>query len=245
MFLLKDAEVVAAGSTRNVYRHPDDPNLLIKVVRPSAVKERFERGAPWYKLNVKRRRYRHLIAYLREIREQIAVYAIGSEHPPFLQKIVGVVETDMGMGFVVEAVRRRDGAYAPTVAELIQRGEMDQSAWDKLGAFFQDLMNSPVIVADLHPSNVVLGYTPEHGDHFVLIDGIGFKNIIPLVRMSARANRWSKSRKVKRLRTAVEAQVARVAAGEDMLEESRPKGAIRRSNLSSKGRALIIALAGL
>jgi hypothetical protein len=212
MFLLKDAEVIAAGSTRNVYRHPDDPNLLIKVIRPSAIKERFERGAPWYKLDVKRRRYRHLIAYLREIREHIAVHAATSEHPPFLQKIVGVVETDMGMGFVVEAVRGRDGSYGPTVAELIERGEMDQAAWGKLAEFFDGLMNSPVIVADLHPSNVVLGYTPEHGDHFVLIDGIGFKNLIPLDRISARVNRWGKDRKVRKLRADLEARLASAEA---------------------------------
>jgi len=208
MFLLKDAEVVAAGSTRNVYRHPDDPNLLIKVVRPSAIEERFTRRGRWYKASPKRRRYRHLIAYLREIREQIAVSATSNEHPPFLQKIVGVVETDMGMGFVVEAVRGPDGGYAPTVTELIQRGEMDQAAWQKLSVFFEQLMNSPVIVADLHPSNVVLGHTSRHGDHFVLIDGIGFKNLIPLDRMSAHVNRWGKGRKVKKLRADLEARIA-------------------------------------
>jgi len=243
MFLLKDAEVIAAGSTRNVYRHPDDPNLLIKVIRPSAIEERFERRRPWYKVKLKRRRYRHLIAYLREIREQIAVHAVGGEHPPFLQKIVGVVETDMGMGFVVEAVRARDGNYAPTVAELIRRGEMDRAAWEKLGKFFEDLTKSPVIVADLHPSNVVLGYTPERGDHFVLIDGIGFKNIIPIVRMSAMANRWSKSRKAQQLRVDVEARIARTKPPERAAEGNGTQ--LQPAASRMKGRSLIISLAGL
>jgi hypothetical protein len=243
MFLLKDAEAVAAGSTRNVYRHPDDPNLLIKVIRPSAIEERFVRGRRWYKL--KRRRYMHLIAYLREIREQIAIHATGSEHPPFLQKIVGVVETDMGMGFVVEAVRRRDGSYARTVAELIQRGEMDQSAWEKLGKFFQDLMNSPVIVADLHPQNVVLGFTPEHGDHFVLIDGIGFKNLIPLERMSTHVNRWSKSRKVKQLRADVERRIANAAVKERILGGDGLAAPVPAATSGPKSRSVIMSLAGL
>lgn len=210
MFRLKDAEVVAAGSTRNVYRHPDDPSLLIKVIRPSAIEERFGRGAPWYKL--KRRRYRHLIAYLREIREQIAVRATGGAHPPFLQKIVGLAETDMGMGFVVEAIRGRDGNYASTVEELIRRRQMDQPTREKLDEFLDDLVSSPVIVADLNLSNVVLGYTPERGNHFVLIDGVGFKNIIPLERMSAYVNRWGKARKVSHFRAAVDARIARLQA---------------------------------
>lgn len=212
MFLLKEAEVVACGSTRNVYRHPDDPSLLIKVIRPAAIEERFGRGAPWYKY--KGRRYGHLIAYLREIREQIAVNAIGGDHPPYLQKIVGIVDTDMGMGFVVEAVLARDGSYARTVAELIQRGQLDRSAREKLDQFLDALVASPVIVADLNTSNVVLGHRPELGDHFVLIDGIGFKNVIPLERMSNLANRWGKARKASLFRASVEARLARARESE-------------------------------
>lgn len=210
MLALKDAEVVAAGSTRNVYRHPDDPALLVKVIRPAAIEQRFGSGAPWYKY--KRRRYRHLIAYLREIREQIAVHAMGGDHPSYLQKIVGIVETDMGMGFAVEAVRGRDGNFAPTVAELIRRGQFDRTLQEKLDRFLDDLVASPVIVADLHLSNVVLGYTPERGEHFVLIDGIGFKNVIPLERMSAYLNRWGKMRKASFFRATVAARIAGAAA---------------------------------
>ena len=48
------------------------------------------------------------------------------------------------------------------------------------------MVNSPVIVADLNPFNVVYGRGAGGVDHFVLIDGIGHKNLIPLERMSAR-----------------------------------------------------------
>ena len=80
MFRLKDAEIIAAGHTRDVYRHPDDASLLIKVIRASAIATRYGRGSPWYKF--KRRRYAHLISYLREVREQIAVHAIGGDADP-------------------------------------------------------------------------------------------------------------------------------------------------------------------
>ena len=206
MFRLKDAEIIAAGHTRDVYRHPDDASLLIKVIRPSAIEARYGRGAPWYKF--KRRRYRHLIAYLREVREQIAVHAAGGQHPPFLQKIVGFVETDMGMGLVVEAVRAADGTSAPTVAELAGRGALDQARLADLDGFLDDMVNSPVIVADLNPFNVVYGRGVGGVDHFVLIDGIGHKNLIPLERMSAWINRWSKARKADRFRQMVAARLA-------------------------------------
>ena len=206
MFRLKDAEIIAAGRTRDVYRHPDDASLLIKVIRPSAIAERYGRGAPWYKF--KRRRYRHLIAYLREVREQIAVHATGEPHPNFLQKIVGFVDTDMGMGLVVEAVRAADGSSAPTVADLAGKGQLDASRLAALDRFLDEMVNSPVIVADLNPFNVVYGGGADGVDHFVLIDGIGHKNLIPLERMSTRINRWTKARKADRFRQMVSARIA-------------------------------------
>jgi hypothetical protein len=209
MIRLKDAKIIAAGRTRDVYRHPDDPTLLIKVIRPSAIEQRYGRGAPWYKF--KRRRYRHLIAYLREVREQIAVHAAGEGHPPFLQKIVGFAETDLGMGLVVEAVRGADGDFAPTVADLAREGRLDPGRRAALDRFLDEVVVSPVIVADLNPFNVVCGLAPDGSEHFVLIDGIGHKNLIPLERMSARINRWSKARKVDRFREMVAARVAGAA----------------------------------
>jgi hypothetical protein len=209
MFRLKDAEIIAAGHTRDVYRHPDDASLLIKVIRPSAIEARYGRGAPWYKF--KRRRYRHLIAYLREVREQIAVHATGGQHPAFLQKIVGFVETDMGMGLVVEAVRAADGTSAPTVAELAARGDLDRDRLAELDRFLDAMVASPVIVADLNPFNVVYGCPPGGAAQFVLIDGIGHKNLIPLERMSAGINRWSKTRKAERFRQMVGARLAAAA----------------------------------
>ena len=121
MFRLKDAEIIAAGRTRDVYRHPDDASLLIKVIRPSAIAGRAMVAArPGTSSSAAATA--HLIAYLREVREQIAVHATGEPHPTFLQKIVGFVDTDMGMGLVVEAVRAADGTSAPTVAELAGQG---------------------------------------------------------------------------------------------------------------------------
>ena len=217
MIRLKDAEIIAAGHTRDVYRHPDDASLLIKVIRASAIATRYGRGSPWYKF--KRRRYAHLISYLREVREQIAVHAIGGPHPRFLQKIVGFVETDMGMGLVVEAVRAADGSSAPTVAALAAEGALDEVRLAALDRFLDEMVNSPVIVADLNPFNVVYGRGADGVDHFVLIDGIGHKNLIPLERMSARLNRWSKVRKGDRFRQMV--AVRRSASGQSATVVSR------------------------
>lgn len=206
MIRLQGAPVIAAGNTRDVFNHPEDPRLLIKVVRASAIQKRYGSGSPWYKF--KRRRYGHLIAVLREVREQLAVHVTGGAHPRFLQKIVGFAETDLGMGLVVEAVRSRDGGFAPTVATLASKGLMDGSKMKALDQFLDAVVASPAIVSDLNPFNVVYGDADPDNAYFVLIDGIGHKNLIPLERLSAVINRWSKARKVARFRVMVAERMA-------------------------------------
>lgn len=213
MIRLQGAEIIAAGNTRDVYRHPDDPALLVKVIRPAAIEKRYGSGAPWYKF--KRRRYRHLIAVLREVREQIAVQAVDNVHPRFLQKIVGFAETEFGMGLVVEAVRSRDGGIAPTVAALAHGGRFTPEMTVALERFLDEVVTSPAIVADLNPFNVVYCDAPPGEPHFVLIDGIGHKNLVPLERMNAWVNRWSKARKVERFRAMLAERIA--AAGDPAL----------------------------
>ncbi|MGQ0456950.1 MAG: YrbL family protein [Hyphomicrobium sp.] len=194
---------IASGSIRDVYQHPADPLLLIKVVRQSTIEEKFGSGRPWYK--IAKRRYRHLISYLREIREHIAQHALDGAHPAFLQNVVGLARTDVGLGLVVEAAVDKSGRLAPTLTSLVKSGRFDRAARMKLEQFFEDIIRSSVIVGDAHPSNIVYAHTPEDGDHFKLIDGVGFKTLIPLERFSKAANRWSKRQIVKKIRASVEA----------------------------------------
>ncbi|MFN0218446.1 MAG: YrbL family protein [Hyphomicrobium sp.] len=203
---LSDKSPIASGSIRDVYQHPSDPRLLIKVVRLSMIDEKYGSGRPWYKIG--KRRYHHLISYLREIREHLAQHARGEGHPQILQNVVGVLQTDLGLGLVVEAAVDRDGRCAPTLTKVIETGRFDRNACAHLDRFFDDLIKSTIIVADAHPGNIVYAYTPERGDHFVLIDGIGFKTLIPLERFSKTINRLSNRYKVRALRAKVEKLVS-------------------------------------
>jgi hypothetical protein len=64
-------------------------------------------------------------------------------------------------------------------------------------------VQSDVIVGDLHAGNIVYAYTPDRGESFVMIDGLGFKTLIPLEQMSVRVNGWSNRHKAKLLRNHV------------------------------------------
>src|SRR5262245_56917594 len=203
---LGDRVPVASGSTRDVYVHPDDDGLLIKVVPAGVIEQRYERGRPWYKTP---RRYRHYMNYLREVREQIAWRAQSRIHPPSVQRIIGFAETDLGFGLVVEAAKDCQGRLAPTLPQLIAEGRFDAATRGDFEACLNELIELPIVLADLHPPNFVYAWSKEHRDHFVLIDGIGCKNLIPFNRLSPLVNRYSKRRRIERLRSAVDNMLAR------------------------------------
>lgn len=198
---MSDKTPLASGSTRDVFVHPGDPDLLVKIIRKDAIEKRYGKGRPWYKTT---RRYRHYISYLREAREEIAVRALMDVHPDSLQKVVGFADTDLGFGLIVEAAKDRHGHLAPTLPDLIRSGRYDAVTERHLRECLDELLNAPVILADVHGANLVYAWSQQRGDHFVLIDGIGCKTLLPLNRMSTAINRYSKQKRIDRLLASVE-----------------------------------------
>ena len=107
------------------------------------------------------------------------------------------------MGMIVEAARDREGNLAPTMLKLLTERRFDDKARAALERFTEKLLNSDIVVADVHPGNLVYAHNEEEGDHFVLIDGIGATTLIPLKVWSRRANLASKRKKIAKLRRAV------------------------------------------
>jgi hypothetical protein len=114
---LQDKQPLVSGAYRDVYQHPHDDDLLVKVVKPLAV-ERYARRAPIYGAWRGNWQYRN---QSREIEEYLALRRKNQHTLPFIQHFVGVVDTDFGFGMVVRKVRGRDGQLAPTVMGLVER----------------------------------------------------------------------------------------------------------------------------
>lgn len=188
---------MARGHTRLVYEHPSDRDLLIKVFRPEVIDERWGSGQPWYKA---RRRFRQYVLYMREISEFVAAYAAHGSSPDFLQEVTGLVDTDLGLGLVLKAVRGKDGELAPTIMDMLLAGVFDDEAEKALEDFIRKMFGSDVIVADLHEGNLVYAWEKEKGHRFVMIDGLGQSNIIPFKSIFPSLNRRAKIRYLERLR---------------------------------------------
>lgn len=199
-FPIKSLEPIAAGKFRLVYEHPDDRGLLIKVIRPEMIDQRWGGGTPWYK---RKRRMGQYALFMREINEFLATCAAEGKVPSFAQRITGLIETDLGLGLIVEAARDREGNLAPPMKELLAEGRFDDEARAALEHFTAELLRSNIVVADMHSGNLVYAHNEAEGNHFLLIDGIGATTLIPVKVWSRRANLASKRKKIAKLMRSV------------------------------------------
>ncbi len=202
---LTDELLLTQGAARFVYRHPYDADRLIKIFRPEYIARKFGAQAPWYKRS---RRTGYLVAYQREWQEQYAVFIAEGQHPPYLQNIIGTEPTNLGLGQIVEAVRGRDGGYAPTLRTLIESGRFDATAELALQQFFVWLQASPIVISELNVFNLLYRYDDTLGDHFCIIDGVGDPNLIPVKSWSDRLNRRGKRRWIAKLQQRVASLLA-------------------------------------
>ncbi|MBM3863947.1 MAG: hypothetical protein FJ385_08395 [Verrucomicrobia bacterium] len=214
-FVTKDRTPLAEGRVRRIYRHPDHGSWLVKVLRPEISQSaRANRGSWW-------RGTRPLgphSVFLREINEYVASHANDPSSLDFTQKVIGLLPTDLGIGIVVEAECDRAGNLAPTTDQLIRRGGFDATAQHAMARFINALMHSPLVVSDLHWSNLVYSYSVRLGERFVIIDGLGIANPIPLKACFPILNRRSKQARIDRLKQTL----ARELGLESLIEELRP-----------------------
>ncbi|MBX3742166.1 MAG: hypothetical protein KF712_14330 [Akkermansiaceae bacterium] len=235
MILLSDRQPVAQGKQRFVFTHPDHSDLIIKVIRPDSVDRAWGK---WYKM---RRCYGQYLSYMREIGEYVATHAREGSSPPFVQRIKGLVDTDMGLGLVLDAVRGENGDLAPSLRAMLADGTFDRAAEHALEEFFRDLMASDVIAADLNGGNVVYAQDGEKGSRFVMIDGLGQHNLIPLKRFSRTMNRRGKLRRIGKLRR----QIAAARGQHTPSRRISRRVAKSRSLLLAAGAALVALMATL
>lgn len=196
MLSLANDTPLKIGRERLVFRHPLSPNQLIKIVNPAYVS--LQNGHWLHHLISPRISFYWL--YLKELTEHIVLRAklIQSKH--HLQQFVGLVDTDMGLGLVVEAVTRLNGELAFTLGDLLKQGFFKEKEEAALVELYTWLECSPLIIRDLHADNVVWN---EHGGHFVIIDGIGEGAQLSLRAIWPRFNAYYNRRKVKKLKMRV------------------------------------------
>ncbi|NII10025.1 YrbL family protein [Oleiagrimonas sp. C23AA] len=184
MIELSSSQPVASGHLRLVYQHPERDDLLVKVFRADVVADRWRRGR-WYRRLARTGPYQ---GFVREFKEYLAARHHAPDRLPPIARVVGIVETDLGVGQVVEAVRDANGSLACTLAAWVQRDGLTPEIQAYLDDLLTGLLTHNVILGDFHPWNLVFGTDSAGGPRLVMIDGFGEKNFIPHCSMSQRHN---------------------------------------------------------
>jgi hypothetical protein len=218
---LKEEDYVAKGSHNLVYKHPTNDDFLIKILgivkvlglikKLETVKCLEQRliNSRWlgtFDIVRKINRYRLTKANIRELREIIRLRFYDeflTQPPPFLQKGLGFVDTNFGFGILVAAEKDIKGNYAPTLTSLIRQEKINSEIVEALNLFCNQILSYDLIISDLHTDNLVYSYSQKFGNHFVLIDGIGDKNIVPILRFSLYFRNKAKLRKINKLKSRI------------------------------------------
>ena len=139
------------------------------------------------------------LSFKREMLEYIALWAELGEPPSFIPQIHGMPTTDLGLGLACEAIRDAGGNLCPNLLKLKEQDEFTQKVLDALRVFKSQLIDSALVISDVHPANLVYQEHYEKNGRIVMIDGFGCANLIPVKTFVKSLNRRSKEKKFGRL----------------------------------------------
>lgn len=183
--ILSDREPLFVGDAKKVYEHPDFPGSYVKILKKNPISFSRYRRLPTY------------WEFYHEIAEYLVVREKEKENAHFMELIVGLVDTDMGVGLVVGAVKDQDGNPAPTIRNLIASKQVTAIQEKAFESFIQWVVSTDVIIRELTTTNIVWNYQTES---FVLVDGAGCKPFLSLRTMSRSYNHKKNKKKANKLR---------------------------------------------
>ena len=175
MIILENQTLVGRGLHREVYVHPENDRLCVKVAIVSEHKE-FDREYRYYRLLQKRR-----------------------IHWDNLPRFHGMVATDRGAGAVFDLIRDADGQVSKTLGEYLVASDLTATqaraivaATDALKRY---LLDQAIITMTLKPKNIVYQHLSEDSGKLFVIDNIGNSDFIPLCNYVAGLARRKIARK--------------------------------------------------
>jgi hypothetical protein len=201
MITLNQKQPFAAGGHYLVFEHPENTRFVLKVVKPEYNYENLKRFSLRKNLF---RRYKHYVDCVRVVTGMVAAYLKNNSRPDFLQDFYGFIETDLGIAIIARAERDNEGAFAPTLRNLLQDGNFDETAQRELEDFFEKLLQSDIVLGNISIDNLVYSWdAAKQKSKFVVIDGLGEKNVIPLCSYFRFFNNRAKMRGIQKIQRCI------------------------------------------
>lgn len=175
MIDLDHRQPFASGYNRHCFRHPDDPSLCLKVLRPENIEARYQRQ-PVAKKLLGRSRIDDNAQELRAHRQSAIrrLLGLGQEALVWqhLPRFHGVASTSLGTANVSELLLDEHGQPAETLEQHLQRQGLDQPMRDAVAQFSAWLQKTGILTRNLLPHNLVIVHRSQHPSLY-LVDGLG------------------------------------------------------------------------
>lgn len=213
---IRHLEPFGVGGRRACYVHPLDPDKCVKVLRTD------DRRTVRHKKTIIpahwRREYDNN-AHEKRVLEDLEK-RIGPAMGRHLPRSYGMVETDLGPGFVLDLVRDHDGRISRSLRELLTTGHpLDtlRASFEEFGSFLSDHL---VLTRKLLDHNLVVSMQPDSPGRMVLIDGLGDPAFIPFSRWIPALGRAKIARRLDEAWTRFEDFAARGGVSDEVRRNS-------------------------
>jgi hypothetical protein len=197
MIIIDENKLIAIGSSRLIYIHPDNNKKLIKVFKPSQTPE-MRRKTIWYK------RFQSLEKFNENKRDFIEHQkARGKCHEAALSvcNVYGIEKTNYGDGLIEERICDIDGNTSITLKDYVQNNGL-KIVSSNIDDLFDIFSNNHILFRDAYEMNILVQELDVEF-RLVVIDGLGESNLIPYASFSktlnARKLRHKKERMIRRL----------------------------------------------
>lgn len=162
---LGDDDLIGEGSRRYCYRYPGQPTLCIKI--------------PMRKKN-------GLLQQRREVRYYASLHKRGVPTDR-ITGFHGTVDTNLGTGFVYDAIRDPDGRPSRQMMFYLREHPEHYREYLRILRVLEDyLFDNRVIIYDLSAYNILCRRTIDGGFEPFIIDGVGDVVAIPVFNLSKR-----------------------------------------------------------
>ncbi len=194
----------AGGDSRLCFVDPLDPGWCIKILRPDRTPARKRRGQSWLKRLKPLQRFDDNL-------QDIRVYrwlerSIGEAAYRLVPRIDGMVPTNLGPGLRSELIRDDDGNISLTLQAYLSRSGLDASLQTALADFNRDWQALGMPSRRLLLHNIVVQQRAQRPIRLVVVDSLGWGDLIPAGYWVAPWARHRARRKLRYLAALIEAQ---------------------------------------
>lgn len=201
------------GGNRLCFVHPESKDLCIKVLRPDRlpILKRREKSFP--------KNLKSLSAFDDNLQEaktfQQITNEVGEQAYSLIPRCHGFVDTNYGKGLCIDLIRDHSGTISVTLKQYLWENGKTAIIEQLLHSFGERWVALCMPSRNLLLHNIVVQCNENGPAQLIVIDGLGWQNVISLARYIKPLARRKAARKVKRLWLAVDALLAKKSNNED------------------------------